>query len=126
MKTLLQSIVDATSVGSLYALFALGIALIFGVIGLMNLAHGELIMIGTYALVLSTDIPLAMRLLLCVVLVILAALLMERIAFRPVRKASPATLLVTSFAVSFLLQNVVIQVVGSVPRVTNLSTTLSQ
>jgi branched-chain amino acid transport system permease protein len=114
------------SVGSLYALFALGIALIFGVIGLMNLAHGELIMVGGYALVLSSGIPLAVRLLLCVVLVVIVALLMERIAFRPVRGASASTLLVTSFAVSFLLQNVVIQVVGSLPRVTNLSTTLSE
>src|SRR4051794_41057848 len=123
MTTLLQGIIDATSVGSLYALFALGIALIFGVMGLMNLAHGELIMVGGYALVLSDGIPLALRLLLCVVLVIVVALLMERVAFRPVRNASPSTLLVTSFALSFLLQNVVIQIVGSVPRVTNLSTT---
>jgi branched-chain amino acid transport system permease protein len=126
MTTLVQGVIDAISVGSLYALFALGIAMIFGVMGLMNLAHGELIMIGCYVLVLADGIPLAARLLLCVALVVVAALLMERIAFRPVRKASPSTLLITSFAVSFLLQNVVIQVVGSVPRVTNLSTTLSE
>jgi branched-chain amino acid transport system permease protein len=126
MTTLLQSIIDATSVGSLYALFALGIALIFGVMGLMNLAHGELIMVGAYALVLASGIPLAVKLALCVVLVVVLALLMERIAFRPVRSASPSTLLVTSFAVSYLLQNVVIQVVGSLPRVTNLSTALSE
>ena len=87
MTTLLQGIIDATSVGSLYALFALGVALIFGVMGLMNLAHGELIMVGAYALVLSNGIPLAVRLLLCLVLVLVVALLMERVAFRPVRKA---------------------------------------
>lgn len=124
MNTAIQSIVDVLSFGSLYALFALGIALIFGVMGLMNLAHGELIMIGAYALVLATDLSLALRLALTVALVIGIALLMERAAFRPVRNASPSTLLVTSFAVSFLLQNVVIQVVGSVPRVTNLSSAL--
>lgn len=126
MTTVLQGIIDALCFGSLYALFALGIALIFGVMGLMNLAHGELIMIGSYALVLATDVPLALRLGLCVAVVITVALVMERVAFRPVRNASPATLLVTSFAVSFLLQNAVIQIVGSVPRVTNLSTTLSE
>jgi branched-chain amino acid transport system permease protein len=92
----------------------------------MNLAHGELIMIGSYTLVLATDVPLALRLVLCLALVIAVALIMERVAFRPVRTASPSTLLVTSFAVSFLLQNLTIQVVGSVPRVTNLSTTLSE
>src|SRR5262245_40380512 len=126
MTTLIQSIIDAMSVGSLYALFALGIALIFGVMGLMNLAHGELIMVGGYALVLSDGIPLLGRLLLCLVAVVIVALLMERIAFRPVRGASAAKLLVTSVAVSFLLQSVIIQVVGSLPRVTNLSTTLSE
>lgn len=126
MTTAIQGLIDAVCFGSLYALFALGIALIFGVMGLMNLAHGELIMIGSYALVLATDVPLALRLVLAVVVVIGVALLMERIAFRPVRDANPATLLVTSFAVSFLLQNAVIQIVGSVPRVTNLSTTLSE
>ena len=46
MTTIIQGIIDAMSVGSLYALFALGIALIFGIMGLMNLAHGELIMVG--------------------------------------------------------------------------------
>lgn len=126
MTTAIQGLIDAVCFGSLYALFALGIALIFGVMGLMNLAHGELIMIGSYALVLATDVPLALRLVLAVVVVIGVALLMERVAFRPVRDAKPATLLVTSFAVSFLLQNAVIQIVGSVPRVTNLSTTLSE
>lgn len=126
MTTTIQGIIDALSFGSLYALFALGIALIFGVIGLMNLAHGELIMIGAYALVLATDVPLFLRLLLCIALVVSVGLVMERAAFRPVRTANPSTLLVTSFAVSFLLQNLVIQVVGSVPRVTNLSTVFSE
>lgn len=126
MTTTIQGMIDALSFGSLYALFALGIALIFGVMGLMNLAHGELIMVGAYSLVLATDVPLVLRVMLCIGLVVAVGLLMERAAFRPVRKANPSTLLVTSFAVSFLLQNLVIQVVGSVPRVTNLSTTFSE
>ncbi len=126
MTTTIQGMIDALSFGSLYALFALGIALIFGVMGLMNLAHGELIMVGAYSLVLATDVPLVLRVMLCIGLVVAVGLLMERVAFRPVRKANPSTLLVTSFAVSFLLQNLVIQVVGSVPRVTNLSTTFSE
>lgn len=123
---LAQAVIDSISVGSIYALFALGIALIFGIMGLMNFAHGELIMVGAYILVLGKDLPLVSLVAVCVVAVVLLALLLERVAFRPVRQATPATLLVTSFAVSFLLQNLIIQTFGSVPRITNLSTTLSE
>ncbi|HKX75752.1 MAG TPA: branched-chain amino acid ABC transporter permease [Acidimicrobiia bacterium] len=126
LERIAQGAIDAISVGSLYALFSLGIALIFGIMGLMNFAHGELIMVGAYVLVLGKDLRLVALLAICVGSVMLVALLLERVAFRPVRAASPATLLVTSFAISFLLQNVVIQAVGSVPMVTNLSTTLSE
>ena len=126
LSSIAQTAIDAISVGSLYALFSLGVALIFGIMGLMNFAHGELIMVGAYVLVVADGLPLPALIALCVFVVITLALLLERVAFRPVRGASPATLLVTSFAVSFLLQNVTIQVFGSVPRVTNLSTSLSE
>ncbi len=126
LERIAQGAIDAISVGSLYALFSLGIALIFGIMGLMNFAHGELIMVGAYVLVLGKDLPLVALIAICIGAVTLVALLLERVAFRPVRSASPATLLVTSFAISFLLQNLVIQAVGSVPMVTNLSTTLSE
>lgn len=126
LDTVAQGAIDAISVGSLYALFSLGVALIFGIMGLMNFAHGELIMVGAYVLVLAESLSFPSLILLCLAVVLVLALLLERVAFRPVRGASPATMLVTSFAVSFLLQNVIIQAFGSVPRVTNLSTTLSE
>lgn len=112
----LQVVVDALSLGSLYALFALGIGLIFGVMGLINFAHGELVMAGGYALVFFATSSPGIRLVAVLLIVTLLALAMERSAFRLVRGASTETLLVTSFAVSFLLQSLAILFLGARPR----------
>src|SRR6266511_2640807 len=123
-ELVIQDAIDAVSLGSLYALFALGIAVIFGVMRLINFAHGELIMAGAYALVLI-PLPLPLLIPVTVSIVVALALAMERIAFRPVREASPATLLITSFALSFLLQNVAALTWGSLPRTTDFASGLS-
>jgi branched-chain amino acid transport system permease protein len=122
----LENAVNALDTGSLYALYALGIALLFGVMRLINFAHGQLIMIGAYTLVLVRPHGLLLAIVACVVITAFAALLMERIAFRPVRGANPATMLVTSFAVSFALQSLAVVIEGSVPKSTNLSPVLTQ
>jgi branched-chain amino acid transport system permease protein len=102
----MQHVVDAFSLGSLDAMLALGIALVFGVMHLVNFAHGELVMVGGFTIFLVAGLPWPLIVVIVLVAVALAALLMERIAFRPVRGADPTTLLVTSFAVSILLQSV--------------------
>jgi branched-chain amino acid transport system permease protein len=106
MDLFLQHLVNALSLGGIYALLALGLALVFSIMGLINFAHGELMTIAAYGLLLgaAAGAPFALAVLLAVALAAAAALAMERIAFRPVRGASPATLLLTSFAVSALLQ----------------------
>jgi branched-chain amino acid transport system permease protein len=102
-----QYAVDALSLGSLYALAALGVAVVFGVMRLINFAHGELIMIGSYAVVLLADVPWPVMIVVALATVTILALAMERLAFRPVRDANPATLLITSFTLSYLLQSLV-------------------
>lgn len=114
---LLQHLIDALALGSLYALAALGIGLIFGVVRLINFAHGDLIMVGAYALTVpSASIaatlwigawPWPLMAFTVVAIVVAVALLTERAAFRPLRNADPATLLISSFAVSYILQNAV-------------------
>ena len=116
MTTFLQFLVDAVTAGSFYALFALGIALIFGIMQLVNFAHGELIMVGAYSIYLLHALPWPLIILLTVAIVTVTALLMERIAFRPIRGANPATLLITSFAVSFLLQNLARMIFTTLPK----------
>jgi branched-chain amino acid transport system permease protein len=110
---LIQPIVDAISVGGLYALTALGIGLIFGVARLVNFAHGELIMIAGYTLLALAGLPLPVMLFGAFAAAVVLALLTERTAFRPLRNADPATLLIASFAVSFFLQKTMMVVVGS-------------
>ncbi|GAA1858796.1 branched-chain amino acid ABC transporter permease [Microbacterium koreense] len=107
-----QAIVDGLSLGSLFAIFALGIALIFGILKMINFAHSELVTIGAYVLILMADVPLIMRLVVLVIVTVLIAVLMERVAFRPVRGAGPVVMLITSFGVSYLLQNVAILIFG--------------
>ncbi|MEZ0075390.1 branched-chain amino acid ABC transporter permease [Planotetraspora sp. GP83] len=112
----LQYGVDALSLGSLYALFALGVAMVFSIVRLINFAHGELLMIGGFSLLFLSGLPTVFRIAASAGIVIVAALAMERIAFRPVRGARDETLLVTSFAVSYLLQSIAIVAVGATPR----------
>lgn len=107
MTELVQSIVDGIALGSLYALAALGIGLVFGVMRLVNFAYGELITAAAYTLLLTKGWPVGARILMTLLVAVAAALLMEFV-FRPLRAATPATMLVTTFAVSFLLQNVAI------------------
>lgn len=104
------------SAGGLYALFALGIALIFGVMDLINFAHGELIMVGGYALFYFSGLPWPVIGAGAILISILFALGIERVAFRPVRGSTQTTLLITSFAVSFFLQNLALMVVGGLPK----------
>ena len=111
-----QVLVDAVSVGGLYALTALGIGLIFGVMRLINFAHAQLIMIAGYAVLLLFEQSAALAVAGAVVSAVLLALLIERTAFRPLRGADPATLLIASFAVSFFIEKTMIMLVGSRPK----------
>lgn len=106
MELLLQQTVNAVALGGTYALLALGLAVVFSIMGLINFAHGELMTIAGYILMYCgiAAIPFFVAVPMAVLGAILAAVLMERIAFRPVRSGSGATMLVTSFAVSMILQ----------------------
>jgi branched-chain amino acid transport system permease protein len=121
-----QHVIDAITYGSQFALYALGIALIFGIMGLINFAHGELIMVGAYTIVLISRPSWPIVLVATLAVTIVFALGMERVAFRPLRGASPPTLLIASFAVSYGLQNLAILIEGSAPKGKHLSAWLSE
>lgn len=115
MAELVENVVNAVSLGSFYALVALGIALIFGIMRLVNIAHGEFILAGAYVLVLvGSSLPLLI--LFCLLTTALLALATERLVFRPMRNASAATMLVGSFALSYVLQNLAILIFGANAR----------
>lgn len=101
-----QQIINAVSLGGIYALLALGLAIVFSIVGLINFAHGELMTLSGYALLASLvfGLPFPAAVLVAVSCGALAAVAMERVAFRPMRGASVTSLLLTSFAVSSLLK----------------------
>ncbi len=101
-----QQTINAISLGGTYALLALGLAIIFSIMGMINFAHGELMTITGYTLMYCglAGLPFYISAPLAVLVAVGAAVLMERIAFRPVRGGSPSSMLVTSFAVAIILQ----------------------
>ena len=131
----LQVILDATALGSLYALVALAIGLVFGVMRLINFAQGDYITLGAYSLVVPSasiapallfgalSVPLMV---ICVLMVcVILALATERVAFRPLRNSSPATLLVASFAVSYFIQHVTMLIHTGRPKSVGIGSELA-
>ena len=113
---LVQTLVDAVSVGGLYALTALGIGMIFGVMRLINFAHAQLIMAAGYAVLVFVGQSVILAIVGALAAAVVLALAIERAAFRPLRSADPAMLLIASFAVSFFLEKAMIMIVGSRPK----------
>jgi len=109
-----QVLVDAIGLGAVYALMAVGIGLVFGVLRLVNFAYGQLIMAGAYALAFASqwDWPLWAAIIFCFAVVIALSMAMDRAVFRPLRTQSPAVMLVATFAVAFLLQSVALLAFG--------------
>ena len=89
--THVQSLIDAIGVGSLYALIAVGIGLVFGVLRLINFAYGQLIMLAAYALAFTDSWPDAVSIVVAVLVAVAASLVLERVAFRPLRTANAST-----------------------------------
>ena len=104
----LQVQVDAIGLGAVFALMAVGIGLVFGVMRLVNFAYGQLIMAGAFALAYASGRgwPVWAGIALCFAVVLALSLAMERVVFRPLRSQSAATMLIATFAVAFLLQSI--------------------
>ncbi|QOF75496.1 branched-chain amino acid ABC transporter permease (plasmid) [Aminobacter sp. SR38] len=130
MTGILQLVFDALSLGGLYAMAALGIALIFGVMKLVNFAHGEYIAFCVFAMIVpSTEAAAVMSLgalpayVLVPLLLLVGALLAivsEFLVFRHFRNASPVTMMIASFALGVVIQNSLIAVYGGRPKSINL------
>ncbi len=116
MTELIQNLIDALALGSLYSLIALGVAVIFTVMGLLNFAQGEFIMIPAYALYLLAGVPFGWALGGALLTGVVLAIVAERVAFRPVRSADLSAQLVTSLAVATILQNSIAATIGARPQ----------
>ena len=102
-----QTLADGLALGAIYALMAVGIGLVFGVLRLVNFAYGQLVMAGAFALALASQWgwPVWAAIVLCFAVVLALSVAMDQLVFRPLRGHSPAVMLVATFAVAFLLQS---------------------
>jgi len=105
-----QTLADSVGLGAIYALMAIGIGLVFGVLRLVNFAYGQLIMAGAYTLAFTAHWRVAWSIVACFVVVVALSLVMDRAVFRPLRGASPAVMLVATFAIAFMLQAIALLV----------------
>lgn len=122
----LQAAINALQDGSLFALFALPIALIFGIMRLVNFAHGEFIMIGAMILTFMSGDNFALQVVAVLAAIVALALVSERVVFRPLRGVNPVTLLVASFALSIALQSSALIIVGVRPKGAEVGPFLSE
>lgn len=119
----LEFIINTLSLGSLYAMLALGLVIVYGILRLVNFAYGELIMIGGYTLFLLagfSPLPWLVVAVLAVLAAMCTSLFTELVAFRPVREKSLTAMLITSFAVSALLQNAALLIISPRARAVTL------
>ncbi len=123
-----QNLADGLALGSIFALMAVGIGLVFGVLRLVNFAYGQLVMAGAFALALASqwNWPLWAGIALCVAVVLVLSLLMDVLVFRPLRGQSPAVMLVATFAVAILLENVALMKFGALGKIASSVATLNQ
>ena len=118
MTDFLQQVINAISLGGTYALLALGLAIVFSIFGLINFAHGDLMTIAGYTIFFGIQggLPFLVAALLGVLAAGVAAVLMERVAFRPLRGEGVPTLLLASLAVSIILQTLFQTLISARPK----------
>jgi branched-chain amino acid transport system permease protein len=118
VSTFLQFLIDVLSLGGAYALMALGLVIVYGILRLVNFAYGELIMVAGYSMYLvnPSGLPWLAMAAVAVLMAVLAGIATDYVAFRPVRAKSVTAVLITSFAFSTLLQNAALLFISPRPR----------
>ncbi|QDF28618.1 branched-chain amino acid ABC transporter permease [Halarcobacter anaerophilus] len=117
--TFMQQMVNGFSLGSMYALIAIGYTMVYGVLRLINFAHGDIMMVGAflgYTFMAVFNLPFSLTILLSVVFAALLGILMDKIAYKPLREAPRISLLITAIGISFFLENAFTVFAGGVPR----------
>ncbi|NOZ83449.1 MAG: branched-chain amino acid ABC transporter permease [Epsilonproteobacteria bacterium] len=115
----IQQLVNGISLGSLYGLVAIGYTMIYGVLRLINFAHGDVMMVGTYIALFAVTtflLPWWAAFILAMVLTAFLGIAIDTIAYKPLRKASRISSLITAIGVSFLLENLFLVLFGGVPK----------
>ncbi len=116
--TLVSNLINGISLGSVYAIIALGYTMVYGIAKMLNFAHGDVIMVGAYISYVSTaslNVPPLLSVVIAMAVCTVLGILIEGLAYRPLRKASSLAVLITAIGVSYLLQNAALLIWGSTP-----------
>ena len=119
MTTLIQTLISGLRLGSIYALIALGYTMVYGIAKMLNFAHGDIIMVGAYAVISTVSLaqlPGVVGVAVSVVVCVFLGVTIEFLAYRPLRKAPSLAVLITAIGVSYLLQSLALLVFKSEPK----------
>lgn len=112
----LTTFVNGLSLGGIYAMIALGYTMVYGIAKMLNFAHGDVIMVGGYAILLFLPINPIVAIVAATIFCILLGIVIEKLAYKPLRGSSPLAVLITAIGVSYLLQSVAQMIFGSAPK----------
>ena len=112
-------LISGISLGSIYALIALGYTMVYGIAKMLNFAHGDIIMVGGYAVFTAMSTawcPVWLSVIISIVVCTVLGVVIEKVAYKPLRNAPPLAVLITAIGVSYLLQNLALLIFGSAAR----------
>lgn len=116
MQQFLQQTINGLSIGGVYALIALGYTMVYGIIKLINFAHGDIFMFGAYIgmiAVMNFNMPIYLAFIIAMAVTALFGVIIERVAYKPLRKSTRTAALITAIGVSFLIQNGMLMIMGA-------------
>ena len=122
---MLSTILDGLSLGAIYALIALGYTMVYGIAKMLNFAHGDIIMVGAYAILVTlnaTGHPI-LGVIAAVIVCTVVGIVIEKVAYKPLRGASPLAVLITAIGVSYLLQSIAQLIFGSKSQAVTITET---
>ncbi len=117
--TFISNLINGISLGSVYAIIALGYTMVYGIAKMLNFAHGDVIMVGAYISFCATtylNLPPIVSVILAMIVCTALGIIIEGLAYRPLRKASSLAVLITAIGVSYFLQNAALLIWGSAPK----------
>ena len=114
----IEQLINGLRTGSIYALIAIGYTMVYGIAKMINFAHGDIIMVGAYALYFSISVlglPVPVALVITVIVCAVLGVVLEKVAYKPLRSAPPLAVLITAIGMSFFLQSASLLIFGSTP-----------
>lgn len=116
----ISNLISGIRLGSIYAIIALGYTMVYGIAKMLNFAHGDVIMIGAYSAFVAlyrANLPLPIALIISIIICTLLGVIIERLAYKPLRQASSLAVLITAIGVSYFLQNLALLIWGSAAKI---------